>query len=91
MTGVADFKDDILSVGQGRLRLDEHGSGSGRYFMGDYMDPRGFVSVYMQDDYTRLDVIAVGRLVMRSWDRTFSRRTLPRLARQLLDDVANFA
>ena len=92
MKGITDYTDDVLSVGRGMIRLNQHGDGpTGRYFMGDYMGPAGFVSIYMQDDYTRLDAIAVGRLFMRTWGRSFSPRTLPRLARQLLRDVANKA
>jgi len=92
MIGMADFKDNTLVVGRGTLRLNQHGdSEANRYFMGDYMSPLGFVSVYMQDDYTRLDAIHVGRLFMRSWDRSFSTRTIPKLARQLLKDVGNAA
>ena len=92
MTRITDYRDDSLAVGRGMLRLTEHGNDeTGRYFTGDYMDPRAFVSVYMGDDYTRLDVVSAGRLFMRAWDRSFSRRTLPQLARQFLSDVAEAA
>jgi hypothetical protein len=63
----------------------------GNYREGDCITPHGIVSLYDQgrltgeDEHTRLDVVAGGRLYIGSWDRTFTDRFLVTLARRFAE------
>lgn len=79
--------DDSISIGAGFLRIHKHGDlDVGHYWMGDYVDQRGFVSVYRQEGLTRLDLVARGRMHMRTWQKSYGDRTISRLARAFLTE-----
>lgn len=79
--------DDSVSIGDGLLRMNQHGGGdAGFYWMGSYVDKRGLVTVYRQKGYTRLDIVAGGRMLMRSWQVQYGDRTITRLARAFLTE-----
>jgi hypothetical protein len=59
----------------------------GFYQMGEFLHPNGIVTVYQQDDFTRMDFMHGDRLHTRQWDREWGSRTLPRLARQFVQDI----
>lgn len=82
--------DSTAHIGDGFLRLHRHGgtSGVGFYWMGEFVDRRGFVSVYRQDGLTRLDIVHGGRLHIRTWRKYFGDRTIARLARAFLTELA---
>jgi hypothetical protein len=84
----ADFSASSWSVGRGYLRLHRHGDlSSGYYWMGEYIHPRGVVTVYRQDNFTRMDLLVGGRLCSRSWARRWGDKTISRLAREFVEDV----
>lgn len=79
--------DDNTSTRDGWLRMSQHGKPDALYSMGEFVDRRGFVSVYRQHDLTRLDAIAGGRMHIRTWQRYFGDRTISRLCRAFLTDL----
>lgn len=81
--------DDAVSISKGFLRLHRHGDPSiGHYWTGDFVDQRGFVSIYRDSNVTRLDAVSGGRMHMRTWQRYYGDRTIARLARAFLTDLA---
>lgn len=75
------------SVGNGFLRMREHGQPGDTHWIGEFFDPRGIVSVYRQDGLTRIDFVSGGQMVSRSWKRSFGDRTIARLCRAFITDL----
>jgi hypothetical protein len=82
-----EFFPNSCSIGDGWLSLHRHGEPKAYYWMGDYINRLGLVRVYRQHDYTRLDMVADGRLYQRSWPRYWGDRTISRLAARFLSDA----
>lgn len=59
----------------------------GFWQMGEFMHPNGIVSVYCQEDFTRLDFMHGDRMHTRQWERRWGDRTIPKLARQFVADI----
>jgi hypothetical protein len=80
--------DDGFTIGkQGMLRLFSAGAPDLRYWLGEFMDERGTVTVYRQHNLVHLD-FAVGRRVhTRTWQSYLGDRTIARLARAFISDV----
>jgi hypothetical protein len=80
--------DDGFTLDQGgMLRMFSAGDPHLPYWLGDFIDARGTVTVYRQHDLVRLD-FAVGRRVhTRTWRAYFGDRTIAKLARALISDV----
>lgn len=83
--------DDSFHPGAGLLRLSQHNISSGTYWSGDFVDRRGIVTIQMESTFTRLDAVVGGRCHMRTWRRAFGERTLHRLCRAFLTDLAGEA
>lgn len=79
-----DHQTSHSAIGRGWLRIHHNDTKYGEYCLGEYVDKRGFVSVYRQDGLTRLDLVANGKLVMRSWKAWLPDRTITRRAREML-------
>jgi len=82
------YLSDCQSVGKGFTRWSPGPRG---WDEGEFLSPQGIVSIYMQKGHpthTRLDFVYGGRLYIRTWKRKYSRRTIPRLARAFVRDVA---
>lgn len=71
--------DDRLSPGRGYVILY---SGVGRY-----IGPEGMIFIMRSNHSVRMDYAYGGKQYMRSWRHWFGDRTLPRLARQFIQDV----
>lgn len=83
-----ECSDWSWTVGGGALRLSKHeGSRGEPWWTGDFLDPRGIVTVYRQSDVVRLDYVVGGRCHSRSWHRYFGERTIARLARAFITDI----
>lgn len=81
-------RDDSMALGDGFARWVP---GTNGYDQGTIFLPEGVVDAMMQGDdrnyhLTRLDTVIDGRLVMRSFDKRYSRRGVIRLARELLSE-----
>lgn len=90
MSRTTQFSNQSYSERRGFLRMHSYGTSlSGQYDLGDFMDPRGIVSVYRQcdPDFLRLDFMHGGRFYSRQWEEYFGDRTIPRLARQFITDI----
>jgi hypothetical protein len=84
----ADFTDWSYAERRGFLRMHSHGNENiGFYQMGEFMHPNGIVTVYCQEDFTRLDFMHGDRLHTRQWERRWGDRTIPKLARQFVSDI----
>jgi len=86
----AGFTDDKFSVGKGVLRLHEvKGISHGSYWCGEFLDPRGIVTIYRQMSFplTRLDFMLNGKVYCRSWERFLGDRAVRRAARDFITDV----
>lgn len=79
---------DSHAIGRGWLRLHRVDTPRGEYSHGDFVDRRGFVSIYRQDGLTRLDMVVAGKLVMRTWKRWLPDRTVSRYSREMLNEHA---
>lgn len=79
--------DDSVSLARGFVRLHEQRHHESRWWNGDYIGPEGMVSIYMQDDLTRLDYGHNGRLHMRTFEGRFTQRGLPRVCRKFIAEV----
>lgn len=82
--------DDSFDIGDGFTRW---AAGTNGYDDGEVILPEGIVTVLMQGDdrnrpLTRLDAVINGRLVIRTYEKRYSRRGVVRLARQLLREGA---
>lgn len=76
------------SVARGMLRLHEHRTSRGElYWLGEFLDPRGIVTVMREARYTRLDYVHDGFAYSRSWRKVFGDRTVCKLARAFITDV----
>lgn len=85
----AECSDWSWTVGEGALRIFPHvGSHGEKWWTGEFLDPRGIVTVYRQGDLTRLDYVEGGRCFSRSWQRYFGDRTIARLSRAFVTDIA---
>jgi hypothetical protein len=81
-----------FSVGNGFLRMFKVGEASGAiWWTGEFLHPSGIVIVYRQEGYTRLDLMAAGRCHSRGWQKSYGDRTITRLAREFIADMANAA
>jgi hypothetical protein len=88
MIAKADFTDWSCAERRGFLRMHSHGNeNTGFYQMGEFMHPNGIVTVYCQEDFTRLDFMHGDRLHTRQWERRWGDRTIPSLARQFVQDI----
>ncbi len=89
MSDYSNFVDDKFSVGKGLLRLTEIRDGHDPWQVGEFLDPRGIVTVYRQTRFplTRIDFMHNGKVYCRSWDRYCGDRTIRRLAREFISDV----
>jgi hypothetical protein len=89
MTSQGDFTDYSYGERRGFLRMHSKQGNEriGYYQMGEFLHPNGIVTVYQQDDFTRMDFMHGDRLHTRQWDREWGSRTLPRLARQFVQDI----
>lgn len=88
MIGQGDFYDYSYAERRGFLRMHSHGDDRiGYYQMGEFMHPDGIVTVYCQEDFTRLDFMHGDRMFNRQWERRWGDRTIPKLARQFVQDI----
>lgn len=61
---------------------------------GTYYGPDGIVGIWVikwkrsSSDWTALQVVHNGRMMRRTWQRAWCRRTLPGLCRKFLEDLA---
>lgn len=84
---LTDFSGWSFAERRGFLRLNSFGSGEARYEMGEFMHPKGIVTVYRQEDYTSLQFVHGERIFCRQWDAYWGSRTINKLARQFVADV----
>lgn len=85
-------RDEQVSIGRGFLRLTHHTTSGGiPWAEGEYVHRAGIVSILRQsadrgfpNGYTRLDAVIDGKLAIRTWEREWADRSIPKLARQLL-------
>jgi len=87
-----DYNETRSGLSRPLLRLTRNSTSRGPFWEGDYVHRAGIVSVLREgptpawpNGYTRLDAVLDGRLVFRSWERAWSDRAIPKLARQLLE------
>lgn len=77
-----------FSVKRGYLRLNRRENTRGQdWWSGEFLDPRGTVTIYRQSDYTRLDFIVDGTAHCRCWQKFWGDRTICRLARAFITDL----
>jgi hypothetical protein len=71
MTAQGDFTDYSYGERRGFLRMHSKQGNEriGYYQMGEFLHPNGIVTVYQQDDFTRMDFMHGDRLHTRQWDR----------------------
>ena len=77
--------NDSLSIDRGFSRITEHG----RWTSGEVATHHGFVTVYAQENYSRLDFVHGGRLHMRRIDVCYTPRGLARAAHRFASEIAN--
>jgi hypothetical protein len=81
------FDDGFTISKRGMLRIFSAGAPDMRYWLGDFIDERGTVTVYRQNNLVRLDFAVGRRLHTRTWQSYFGDRTIARLARAFISDV----
>lgn len=79
--------DDGFAIGDGLLRMTQAGSDEYPYSVGEFTEKRGTVTVYRQNDLTRLNFAHGERVHMRTWECCFRDRTIARIARAFISDV----
>lgn len=89
MTGQRDHYDYSYGERRGFLRM--HGTQGnercGYWENGEFMHPNGIVSVYRDTKFTRFDFMFGDRMHTRQWERAWGDRTIPRLAREFVNDI----
>jgi hypothetical protein len=84
----ADFEVWSYAVTRGWLRLRRNGGPEAYYWTGEYVRPGGVVDVYRQYNLTRLELLVDGRMCVRTWRRYWGNKTISRLAREFIEDLA---
>ena len=76
------------SVARGMLRLfEQRTSRDDIYWLGEFLDPRGIVTIMREASHTRLDMVHDGYAYSRTWRKFFGDRTVAKLARAFITDV----
>jgi len=76
------------SVARGHLRLFPNKTSRGEYYwLGEFLDPRGIVTIMREQKLTRLDYVLNGTAYSRSWRKHFGDRTLAKLARAFITEI----
>jgi hypothetical protein len=81
------YEDDSYAVGKPSGYLYWQGDEDQRYIDGNVRTPHGFVSVYAEKDFLRLQFISDGRAHSRTWKQGFKHRHIVTLANRFANEI----